>query len=99
MKMVIFQKCSSIFYIQSFSYATGKNLKNMNCNISAEIIDMNIWSTMSESFPVNFSFSGPVVCERKTYKWPHPIFRFLYLSFEDDLTLYLNKLEFPLPQE
>jgi hypothetical protein len=37
---------------------------------------------------------GPVVLE--IFKWPHPIFTFCdYLPFKEDLTLYLNKLEFP----
>jgi hypothetical protein len=43
---------------------------------------------------------GPLVLEKKIFKWPHPIFLFFcdYLPFEEDLTIYLNKLEFPLPE-
>ena len=29
---------------------------------------------MSGSFHVNLNFSGPVVLEKKIFKWPHPIF-------------------------
>jgi hypothetical protein len=37
---------------------------------------------------------GLVVLE--IFNWPHPIFTFCdYLPFEDDLSLYLNKLELP----
>jgi hypothetical protein len=32
-----------------------------------------------ESFLVNMSSSGSVVCEKKILKWPHPIFAFLWL--------------------
>jgi hypothetical protein len=43
---------------------------------------------------------GPVVLEKKSFKWPHPIFAFCdYLPVEKDLALYLNKLEFPPPKD
>jgi hypothetical protein len=32
-----------------------------------------------ESFHVNMTYSGSVVL-KKTFKWPHPIFAFLWLS-------------------
>ena len=35
---------------------------------------------ISESFHVNVSSSGSVVLEKKIFKWPHPIFAFLWLS-------------------
>ena len=35
---------------------------------------------MSGSSHINFSFPGPVVLEKKIFKWPHPIFAFLWLS-------------------
>jgi hypothetical protein len=41
---------------------------------------------------------GPVVLEKKIFKWPHPIFTIIS-PFEEDLTLYLNKLEFPSPKD
>jgi hypothetical protein len=35
-----------------------------------------------------------VVLDKKISKWPHPISHFCdYLPFEEDLALYLNKLE------
>jgi hypothetical protein len=38
--------------------------------------------------------------EKKIFKWTHPIFTFLWLfPFEEDLALYLNKLEFPSPKD
>ena len=37
-------------------------------------------STISGSFHINFSFSGPVVLEKKIFKWHHPIFAFSLLS-------------------
>ena len=37
-------------------------------------------SSISESFHINFSFPGPVVLEKKIFKWHHPIFAFLWLS-------------------
>jgi hypothetical protein len=37
---------------------------------------------------------GPVVLE-KIFKRPHPIFTFFDDLFEEDLALYLNKLQFP----
>jgi hypothetical protein len=36
--------------------------------------------TISESFPVNMTYSGSVVLEKKIFKWSHPIFAFLRLS-------------------
>jgi hypothetical protein len=53
---------------------------------------------LSGSFHVNLSFSGPLCSS----KWLHPFFFFFlhfcdYLPFEEDLALYLNKLEFPSP--
>jgi hypothetical protein len=45
---------------------------------------------------------GPVVLEKKIFKWPHPIFTFLWLhvsSFKEDLAHYLNKLEFSSPKD
>jgi hypothetical protein len=55
---------------------------------------------ISESFHVNLIYSGSMVLEKKIFKWPHPIFAFLwYLPFEEDLALYLNNLEFPLPKD
>ena len=35
---------------------------------------------ISESFHVNMTYSGSVVLMRKIFKWPHPIFAFLWLS-------------------
>ena len=37
-------------------------------------------STISGSFHINFSFPGPVVLEKKIFKWHHPIFAFSWLS-------------------
>jgi hypothetical protein len=43
---------------------------------------------------------GPVVLEKKIFRWHHPIFTFLWLSpFEEGLALYLNKLEFSSPKD
>jgi hypothetical protein len=54
---------------------------------------------ISESFPVNMTYSGWVILE-KIFKWPHPFLHFWdYLLFEDNLALYLNDLEFLLPKE
>jgi hypothetical protein len=53
---------------------------------------------MLGSFHVNVSFSGAVVLERRYLNDPnlHVYLHFCdYLPFEEDLTLYLNKLEFP----
>jgi hypothetical protein len=50
---------------------------------------------------VNLSFSGPLVLE-KIFKWPNPISyicNYLPFNFDEDLALYLNKLEFPSPQD
>ena len=57
---------------------------------------------ISESFHVNITYSGSMVLEKKIFKWPHPIFAFFfldYLPFEEDLALYLNNLESPLPKD
>jgi hypothetical protein len=35
---------------------------------------------ISESFPVNMTYSGSVVLEKKIFEWTHPIFAFLRLS-------------------
>jgi hypothetical protein len=50
---------------------------------------------MSRSFDINLSFSGPVVLEKKIY---YPIFAFL-MPFEENLVLYLNNFEIPLPKD
>jgi hypothetical protein len=34
-------------------------------------------TSISGSFGVNLSFSGFVVCEKKVFEWPNPIFAFL----------------------
>ena len=48
---------------------------------------------MSESFHVKFSFSGFIVLQNKTFKWPNPFLTFLWLSpFKEGLALYLNSL-------
>jgi hypothetical protein len=59
-----------------------------------------------ETVPASLSFSGPVV---HTKKWflrrrflndPTLFLHFCdYLPFEEDLTLYLNKLKIPLPKD
>jgi hypothetical protein len=55
---------------------------------------------ISESFHVNMTYSGSVVLETKIFKWPHPILHFCnYLPFEENLALYLDNLEFPLPND
>jgi hypothetical protein len=35
---------------------------------------------ISQSFHVNMTYSGSVFLEKKIFKWPHPIFAFLWLS-------------------
>jgi hypothetical protein len=49
-----------------------------------------------ESFHVNLNFSGPVVPEKNSF---NDLTLFLHfgdhLLFEEDLALYLNKLEIP----
>jgi hypothetical protein len=35
---------------------------------------------ISESFRVNMTYSGSVLLEKNIFKWPHPIFAFLWLS-------------------
>jgi hypothetical protein len=55
---------------------------------------------VSESFPA-FQLFGTVVLE-KIFKRPHIFSDYLPFEvapFEVDLTLYLNKLEFPLPKD
>jgi hypothetical protein len=43
---------------------------------------------------------GPVVLEKKILNDPTPFFHFCdYLPLEEDLALYLNKLQFPLPKD
>jgi hypothetical protein len=59
-------------------------------------IKCNWFCTISWSTCVNLNFYGTVVHEKKIFKLPYPIFALLWLSpFEEDLDLYLNKLEFP----
>jgi hypothetical protein len=42
---------------------------------------------------------GPVALEKKILNDPIPFLHFCdYLPFEEDLALFLNKLEFPLPK-
>jgi hypothetical protein len=53
-----------------------------------------------ESFHVNMTHSGSVVLEKKIFKWTHPFLLFCdYLPFEEDLALYSNNLESPLPKD
>jgi hypothetical protein len=56
---------------------------------------------ISESFHVNMIYSGSVVLEKKIFKWTHPIYVYFfdYLPFEEDLALYSNNLESPLPKD
>jgi hypothetical protein len=43
---------------------------------------------------------GPVVLEKKIKMTPPPFLLFCdYSPFEEDLALYLNKLEFPSPKD
>ena len=42
--------------------------------------NLNLHYRISESFYVNITYSGSVVLMRKIFKWPHPIFAFLWLS-------------------
>jgi hypothetical protein len=42
---------------------------------------------------------GSVVLEKKIIKWPQFLHFCDYLPFEEDLALYLNKLEFPSPKD
>jgi hypothetical protein len=52
--------------------------------------------TISGSFYVNLNFSGPVVLEKKHLNDPNLLLYFCnYLPFEEDLALYLYKVEFP----
>jgi hypothetical protein len=52
----------------------------------------------SDSFHVNMTFSGSVIL--KIFKWTSLFLHFCdYLPFEEDLALYLNNLEFPLPKD
>jgi hypothetical protein len=55
---------------------------------------------MSESFHVNLSYSGSVVLKGKHFNDCTKFLHFLdYLPFEEDLALYLNNLQFPLPKD
>jgi hypothetical protein len=58
---------------------------------------------ISESFQVNtcMTYSGSVVLEKKIFlNDPTPFLHFWdYLPFEEDLALYLNNVEFPLPKD
>jgi hypothetical protein len=56
---------------------------------------------MSESFNVNMSYSGSVVLKGgKKFNDLAKFFHFYdYLPFKEDLALYLNNLEFPLPRD
>jgi hypothetical protein len=57
-------------------------------------------STLSKCFHVNISSFGSVVLEKKIFKWPHPILQHRdYLPFEEDMALYSNNFEFPLPKD
>jgi hypothetical protein len=55
---------------------------------------------MSDSFHVNLSHYGSVVLKEEN---SNDLAKFLhfydYLPFEEDLALYLNNLEFPLPKD
>jgi hypothetical protein len=55
---------------------------------------------MSESFHVNMSYFGSVVLKGKKFNDLAKLLHFYdYLPFEEDLTLYLNNLEFPLHKD
>jgi hypothetical protein len=55
---------------------------------------------MSESFQIDMSFSSPMVLEKKNFNGPIPLLSFCdYLPFEVDLTLNLNNLESPSPND
>jgi hypothetical protein len=42
---------------------------------------------------------GQVVPQNRIFKWPITFLHFCdYLPFEEDMALYLNKLEFPSPK-
>jgi hypothetical protein len=46
------------------------------------------------------TYSGSVVLEKKKIKCHTPFLHFCdYFPFEEDLALYLNNLEFPLPKD
>ena len=66
--------------------------------------EQTIIYTMSESFHIRFIFSGPVVLEKKIFKWPHPIFAFSWLytlgrghgpSFEQTLIPFTQEYSVP----
>jgi FtsH-binding integral membrane protein len=55
---------------------------------------------MSESVHVNISYFGSVVFKEKIFNDLTKFLHFYnYLPFEEDLALYLNNLEFPLPKD
>jgi hypothetical protein len=55
---------------------------------------------MSESFHVNMSYSGSMVLKGKKFNALANFLHFYdYLPFEEDLALYLNNLESPLPKD
>jgi hypothetical protein len=58
-------------------------------------------STILEGFCVNLSFSAFVVLEKNIFKWPHPIFAFLWLSliWIRPQALDLYNFRFPLPKD
>jgi hypothetical protein len=41
--------------------------------------NLNLQLSKYQSFPVNMTYSGSVVLEKKIFKWPHPIFVYLSL--------------------
>jgi hypothetical protein len=46
------------------------------------------------------TYSGSVVLKKKILNEPTPFLHFCdYLPFEEDLALYSNNLEFPLPKD
>jgi hypothetical protein len=55
---------------------------------------------MSESFHVNISYFGSVVLKEKNFNNLAKFLHFYdHLHFEENLALYLNNLEFPLPED
>jgi hypothetical protein len=55
---------------------------------------------MSEIFHVNMSYIGSVVLKEEKISMTSPNFCIHdHLPFEEDLALYLNNLEFPLPKD
>jgi hypothetical protein len=61
-----------------------------------------IWTSrirLSESCQVNMIYSGSVVFLRRFLNDPYPFSHFCdYFPFEEDLALYVNNFEFPLPK-